>query len=90
MLSPVRSTQFKRDVRRAGKRGKDLTKLRVLLASLILQEPLSDRYLDHPLRGTWKDYREAHIEPNWLLIYRAEGDELHLARTGSHSDLFKK
>ena len=49
MLTPVRSTQFKRDVRRAEKRGKDLTKLRVLLASLIKQEPLSTRYLDHPL-----------------------------------------
>ena len=90
MLSPVRSTQFKRDVRRAQKRGKDLIKLRVLLASLIQQEPLSARYLHHPLRGFWKGYREAHLEPDWLLIYRTEGDELHLVRTGSHSDLFKE
>ena len=91
MLAPVRSTQFKRDARRAEKRGKDLSKLRVLLASLIQQEPLPARYLDHPLRGTWKGYREAHIEPNWLLIYRCtEGDELHLVRTGSHADLFKE
>ena len=90
MLTPVRSTQFKRDVRRAGKQGKDLTKLRGLLALLIRQEPLSDRYLDHPLRGTWKGYREAHIEPNWLLIYRVRRDEVHLVRTGSHSDLFKE
>ena len=90
MLTPVRSTQFKRDVRRAAKRGKDLAKLRGLLASLIQQEPLSDRYLDHPLRGTWQGYREAHIEPNWLLVYRVEGDELHLVRTGSHADLFKE
>ena len=43
-----------------------MAKLRVLLASLIQQEPLSARYLDHPLRGTFKGYREAHIEPNWL------------------------
>ena len=90
MLAPVRSTQFKRDARRAEKRGKDLSKLRVLLASLIQQEPLSDRYVDHPLRGAWKGYREAHIEPDWLLIYRAEGDELHLVRTGSHADLFRE
>lgn len=90
MLTPVRSTQFRRDVRRAGKRGKDLTKLRVLLASLIQQEPFSDHYLDHPLRGTWKGYREAHIEPDWLLIYRVGGDELYLIRTGSHADLFKE
>ena len=88
MLAPVRSRQFKRDARRAEKRGKDLSKLRVLLAALIQQEPLPARYLDHPLRGAWKGYREAHIEPDWLLIYRTEEDELHLLRTGSHSDLF--
>ena len=90
MLTPVRSAQFKRDVRKAEKRGKDLGKLRVLLMSLIQQEPLSARYLDHPLRGTWGGYREAHLEPNWLLVYRVEGDELRLARTGSHSDLFRE
>ena len=90
MLTPVRSAQFKRDVKRAEKQGKDLTKLRVLLASLIRQDPLSARYLDHPLRGIWKGYREAHIEPDWLLIYRVEGNELHLIRIGSHSALFTK
>ena len=89
MLTPVRSTQLKRDVRRAAKRGKDLAKLRGLLASLIQQEPLSDR-CDHPLRGSWKGYREAHIEPNWLLVDRVEGDELRLVRIGSHADLFKE
>ena len=51
MLTPVRSAQFKRDVRKAEKRGKDLGKLRVLLTSLIQQKPLSARYVDHPLRG---------------------------------------
>ncbi len=45
-------------------------------------------YRDHPLRGIWKSYREFHIEPEWLLIYRVKGDELHLVRTGSHADLF--
>ena len=90
MLIPVRSTQFKRDVKRAGKRGKDLGKLRTLLTSLIQQEALSAKDRDHPLRGIWKGYREVHIEPDWLLIYRVEGRELHLVRTGSHSDLFKE
>ena len=90
MLIPVRSTQFKRDVRRAKKRGRDLTRLRTLLESLIRQEPLTARYLDHPLRGIWKGYREAHIEPDWLLIYRVEANALLLVRTGSHSDLFKE
>ena len=90
MLTPVRSSQFKRDVKRAGRRGKDLAKLRELLTSLIQQEPLPARNLDHPLRGIWRGYREAHIEPDWLLIYRVVGDELRLVRTGSHSDLFRE
>ena len=75
-------------MRRARVRGKDLTKLRSLLASLIEQEPLPARYRDPPLRGIWKGYREAHLEPDWLVIYRIQGDELHLVRTGTHSDLF--
>ena len=90
MLTPVRSTQFKRDVRRAKKRGGDLTRLRAVLASLIRQEPLTARHLNHPLRGIWKGYREAHIEPDWLLIYRVTGSELRLVRTGSHADLFRE
>ncbi len=90
MLTPVRSSQFKRDIRRAERRGRDLTKLRAMLAWLIRQEPLPARHLDHPLRGIWKGYREAHIEPDWLLIYRIKGNELHLVRTGSHSDLFNE
>ena len=90
MLTPVRSSQFKRDVRRAKVRGKDLRKLRALLASLVEQKPLSARYLDHRLRGIWKGYREVHIEPDWFVIYRLKGDELHLVRTGTHSDLFKE
>ena len=65
-------------------------KLRAVLASLIRQEPLTARSLDHPLRGIWKGYREAHIEPDWLLIYRVAGNELRLVRTGSHADLFKE
>ena len=90
MLTPVRSTQFRRDVRRAKKRGRDLSRLRAVLASLIRQEPLTARRLDHPLRGIWKGYREAHIEPDWLLVYRVIGNELRLVRTGSHADLFKE
>ena len=88
MLTPVRSGAFKRDVKRAEKRGKDMEKLRTLLRLLIERKPLPARYKDHPLKGEWSSYRDAHIEPDWLLLYRIEGDELHLARTGTHSDLF--
>lgn len=90
MLSPVRSTQFKRDVKRVEKRGKDLNKLRRLLALLIERQPLPAACRDHPLKGNWSGFRDAHIEPDWLLIYRVTGDELLLARTGSHADLFQE
>lgn len=90
MLTPVRTTQFKKDVKKAGKRGKDLGKLKALLSLLIQQAPLPASYQDHPLRGNWKGYRDAHIEPDWLLLYRVEGEELLLARTGTHADLFQE
>ena len=90
MLIPVRSSQFKRDVKRARRRGKDLAKLRSPLTALIHRAALPAHYRDHPLRGNWQGYREFHIEPDWLLIYRVKGDELHLVRTGTHSDLFNE
>ncbi|TPI56988.1 MULTISPECIES: type II toxin-antitoxin system YafQ family toxin [unclassified Mesorhizobium] len=88
MPTPVHSGQFRRDVKRMEKRGKDLAKLRELLGLLIAGLPA--RYKDHPLKGDWKDYRDAHVEPDWLLIYRIADDELRLARTGSYSDLFNE
>ena len=88
MLTPVRSTQFKRDVKRLEKRGKDLSNLRTLLWLLIERQPLPAYYSDHPLKGNRRGYRDAHIEPDWLLLYRVVGNELHLVRTGSHADLF--
>ena len=51
---------------------------------------LPERYKDHPLKGDWKGYRDAHVGPHWLLIYRVVGDELHLVRTGTHADLFSE
>jgi mRNA interferase YafQ len=89
MLRPVSSGRFKRDVKVAEKRGKDMTKLRTVLTLLIQGDPLSIEYRDHPLRGDWMGYRDLHIEPDWLLIYRVSDDELRLARTGTHSDLFR-
>jgi len=90
MLTPVQSTQFKKDVKKARKRGKDLDKLKVLLSLLIHQTPLPEAYQNHPLRGNWKGYQDAHIEPDWLLLYRVAGDELQLARTGTHADFFQE
>ncbi|HVC58979.1 MAG TPA: type II toxin-antitoxin system YafQ family toxin [Acetobacteraceae bacterium] len=88
MLSPVRPGRFKRDVRRAEKRGKDMDKLKAVLSLLMEQTALPASYNDHPLKGDWKGFRDLHIEPDWLLLYRIEDDELQLARTGTHADLF--
>jgi len=70
------------------KRGKDVTKLKVSMQLPIEAKPLPEQYLDHPLKGDWKDCRDLHIEPDWLLIYRIKGEAVHFERTGTHSDLF--
>ena len=88
MRTVIRSRQFRRDIERAEQRGKDLTKMRDLLLMLIAGQPLSQQYKDHPLKGVWKGYRDAHIAPDWLVIYRVSGNELQLVRTGTHADLF--
>ena len=67
-----------------------MSKLRELILLLLAEDPLPQRYRDHPLRGKRRSYRDAHIEPDWLLIYRIVGDEVHLVRTGSHADLFEE
>lgn len=90
MLTPVRSGQFRRDVKRAEKRGKDMAKLREILLLPIAGGEPPERFRDHPLRGDWRGYRDLHIEPDWLLIYSVAGEELHLARTGTHADLFEE
>jgi mRNA interferase YafQ len=84
----VRSTQFKRDVKLAEKRGKDMAKLRDLILLLAEGTVLPSSYKDHPLSGDWKHYRDSHIEPDWLLIYGVDGNDLYLVRTGTHADLF--
>lgn len=90
MPTPVRSGQFRRDVKRAEKRGKDLRKLREMLGLLVDGAELPGRHRDHALKGEWSGYRDAHIEPDWLIIYRVTGEELQLVRTGTHADLFKE
>jgi len=83
-----RDTQFKRDVKRLIKRGKDSNKLKKIINLLVNAETLPQENTDHQLKGVLRDCRECHIEPDWLFIYRIEGSELCLVRTGSHADLF--
>ena len=89
MRTPSYTTQFEKDLRRMLRRGKRVEKIKIVIAALINQEPLSERYRDHPLTGDYKNRRECHIEPDWLLIYKLLEDEIIFERTGSHSDLFE-
>jgi mRNA interferase YafQ len=89
MRSIRRDTQFKRDVKRLKKQYKDFEKLKAIIQLLVEGQKLPPKTKDHRLKGTLKDCRECHIEPDWLLIYRIEGSELCLVRTGSHADLFE-
>jgi mRNA interferase YafQ len=88
LRTPIGGAQFRRDVKLAQKRRKDMAKLREIILLLVEGNPLPTRYKDHPLGGDWKHYRDCHIEPDWLLIYKVDGGDLYLVRTGTHSDLF--
>ena len=81
---------FQKDYKRLEKRKYDLAKLDVVIKALQTGEALDPKYKDHALSGNWKGYRECHIQPDWLLVYKILDDELILvlARTGTHSDLF--
>ena len=91
MLSPQETTRFRRDLRRMRRRGKDVQKLQAVVRLLVHEQPLAPRYRDHPLVGDWLGYRDCHIEPDWLLIYKIDREKatLTLARTGTHSELFE-
>ena len=65
-----------------------MSRLRELILLLVEQKALPARYRDHPLRGNWKHHRDSHIEPDWLLIYKIDENDLYLVRTGTHADLF--
>ncbi len=91
MRTSSRTSQFKRDVKRAEKRGKDLGKLKTVLDLLINGGRLPESLKDHPLRGDFAGSRDCHIEPDWVLIYTLTESDSHVRfeRTGSHSDLFR-
>lgn len=88
MRTISRTSQFKRDVKRMKKRGKDMSKLKEVVGKIVRGEELEARYGDHALIGQYKGTRECHIEPGGLLIYELAPGEVVLIRTGSHADLF--
>lgn len=85
------SKRFKKSYKRAIKRGKDLSKLEKVVELLADGVPLPEQYRNHNLIGDYEGFKECHIEPDWLLIYRYLNNilVLELFDTGSHSDLFK-
>jgi len=87
-----RSSAFKRDYKRETKGRHRATlddDLKLILVAMATDQPLDARYRDHDLSGDWAGYRECHIKPDLLLIYRkSDSDTLRLARIGSHSELF--
>jgi mRNA interferase YafQ len=88
-MKPLRlSNQYKKDLRLMGKRGYRIKKLVKIVDKLRQGIPLSPIDDDHPLKGPWQSYRGCHVQGDWCLIYRDEGDAIALVRTGTHSDLF--
>jgi mRNA interferase YafQ len=90
MKALVESTAFRKDSKRAHKRRYDVAKLATVIRKLQLGGPLPPSNRAHPLKGEWKGYWDCHVEPDWLLIYKVMDDEVRLARTGTHADLFER
>ena len=88
MRSITRSSAFRKDYKRLQKRGFELSRLQIVINTLADGRALEERYRDHPLRGNYESWRECHIAPDWLLVYILTEEELSLARTGTHADLF--
>ncbi len=92
MLKIVLSNRFKKDLKLAKKRGFDLFLLNEVVDILASENPLPTKFRDHELIGNYAGFRECHLNPDWLLIYKIEAEDLVLMlfRTGTHLDLFSK
>lgn len=90
MLTLDASKSFLKDVKKMEAQGKNMELLYEVIEILINGTEIPLRFKDHSLTGNWKGFREMHICPDWLLIYKIENSFLKLARTGSHSELLSK
>ena len=90
MYEVVLSNRFRKDLKLAAKRGCDLALLNSIVDRLAQGETLPAKHREHSLTGDYIGFRECHIQPDWLLIYRTEEEALmlFLMRTGTHADLF--
>ena len=84
-----KTNQFKKDYRLAARRSQDLQLLKDIILTLANGLPLPEKNRDHALTGDWLGFRECHITPDWLLVYKKDDDilVLTLTRTGTHSDI---
>ena len=89
MMELKTTGQFRKDYKRCKNRGLNMDLLKEVIDTLLAEKPLDEKYRDHALVGNYAGFRECHIQPDWLLIYRADKDTLILtaSRTGTHSDL---
>jgi mRNA interferase YafQ len=88
MLALISETRFEKDLKLAVKRRRDVEKLYEIVNLLRCGEKLPVKNRNHKLQGSFKNYWECHIEPDWLLIYKKTKTHVILARTGTHADLF--
>ena len=84
----IYESKFKKDFKKAEKQKKDTNVLNDVISCLLEGKILDHKYKDHKLKGKYKNYRECHLAPNWLFIYKIEESSLFLSRIGSHSELF--
>lgn len=90
MLNPKKTSQFKKDYKKYRYSGRhDIQQLISIMEKLIEENPLDASNQDHQLKGNLSSYRECHIESDWLLMYKIDGEDIIFVRTGSHSELFE-
>ena len=89
MRTPIFTSRFEKDVKTVKKRGWDILAMKKLICLILEGNSLPQKYNEHALTGSWKGRHGPHIEPDWILIYKVDGDSVIFERTGSHSDLYK-
>ncbi len=90
MLTLETTSKFRKDYKLAKKNGLDMGLLETVIDTLLEEKPLDEKYRDHALSGNYSGFRECHVKPDWVFIYKTDSERLVLVavRTGSHSNLF--
>jgi len=90
MYQPVYTKQFKKDMKRGQRQNRNIEQFKLIARKLLAGQVLDPIFRDHTLTGNYKGRRECHIESDWLLIYKKEGNRIIFERIGSHSELFSE